>query len=1078
MKSIANRYELGDAIGQGGMGTVYRGRDTLTNQVVAIKALSTSGVAEDYQEALTRFIREGEVLRQLNHPNIVDVLATVDEKGQQYIVMELVTGGVLADLLLHGELSITQTVNIALELSDALSRAHHLNIIHRDIKPANVLLADDGTPRLSDFGIAHITGQRRVTETGNIVGTLSYISPELLRSHPPSPASDIWAFGVMLFEMLTRVRPYDQANPVATIHAIVAAQPPDLEKMRPDTPVALVDLVYRMLQKNPDMRIPSMRLVGAELEAIKQGRPSTIAFVTQRPPTATIMADGPTTSFRTAETVARARKRNHTLPHQSTPFVGREQEVAELVTMLKNDAVTIVTIMGPGGMGKTRLSLQVAESLVDEFEHGVHFVPLASLASPEQIVTAIAEVLRINFSGGQSPREQVLDYLSNKSLLLVFDNFEHVVEGAGLIADIIQRAPLLKVLVTSRSKLNLRGENTYSIAGMAVPKTDLSLRQAVDEPSIQLFLQSARRSQPAFELTEQNLPWVLRICKSVEGMPLAIELAAAWVEMLDVNEISAEIEQSLDFLESEMRDMPDRHRSIRSVFDYSWELMSEDERQSFVQLSIFRGGFHRDAAQQVTGVALRGLQALVNKSLIHRDAHGRYTVHEVLRQYAAEALNRNPDLLERLLDQHMHYYAHFLEGQEDNLKGRQQTEATLAIEQEMQNIRMAWGRAVEQANFEVIGLSLESLNRFYDMLTLFDEGEQVFREATERLAPLAQTEAERLTLGRLMARLGWFARRIRSGEEARRITLESITILNEANATPETAFPLNTLGCIARDDGNHAEAMRFIRDSLVTYRDGRDKWGVGFTLFELGDSSRVLENYSDAERFLKESITVCQAIGDQNGVAWAYIRLGQMAQALGDYDNTRHYFSEALTIAKGMGIAGWVLIETLQRLGWLEWRYMEDFQAALRHFEEAHTIIHNYGTKRQMAVSLSDLGIVHASMGHVRLAREYFNAALQSVTSTNSSYLVLKTLVGMAYPLALSAITLQEDQLIVVEWLAYVRQHRAATVDLVTLAEDYLRTLRSGVPAILFDEAYRKGQHASLEDISASLHAILAEGAD
>lgn len=1073
MKRIANRYELGDAIGQGGMGTVYRGRDSSTGQAVAIKALSTSGVAEDYQEALTRFIREGEVLRQLNHPNIVDVLATVDEQGQQYIVMELVSGGVLADVLLHGQLSVERIVSIALELSDALARAHHLNIIHRDIKPANVLLANDGTPRLSDFGIAHITGQRRVTETGNIVGTLSYISPELLRSYPPSPASDIWAFGVMLFEMLTGIRPFDQANPVATIHTIVAAHPPDLEKLRPDTPVALVDLVYRMLQKNPDMRIPSMRLVGAELEAIKQGRPSTMAFVTQRPPTAPIVPDDPTASFHTADTVARSHKRNHTLPHQSTPFVGREQEVKELVTMLRRDEISIATIMGPGGMGKTRLSLQVAESLADDYEHGVHFVPLAALTSPEQIVTAIAEVLRVNFSGGQSPREQLLEYLSNKVLLLVLDNFEHVVDGAELVAEMVQRAPTLKVLVTSRTKLNLRGENTYSIAGMVLPRTGVALQEAAHEPSLQLFLQSARRSKPGFELTDQNLPWVVRICESVQGMPLAIELAAAWVEMLDVNEISDEIDQSLDFLESELRDMPDRHRSIRSVFDYSWELMSEDERQSFVQLSIFRGGFHRDAAQQVIGVSLRGLQALVNKSLIHRDAHGRYTVHEVLRQYAAEALNRDAALVGRLLDQHMRYYAQFLFDQESNLKGRQQTEATLAIEQEMQNIRAAWQRAVDHASFEVIGLSLESLNRFYDMLTLFDEGEQVFREAAERLAPLAKTETERLILGRLIARLGWFARRIRSGEEARRITLESINILNAVDARLETAFPLNTLGCIARDEGNHAEAIRFIRDSLMIYRDGRDKWGVGFTLFELGDSSRVLDNYADAERFLKESITVCQAIGDQNGVAWAYIRLGQMAQAQGDYDNTRTYFKEALTIAKGMGIAGWVLIETLQRLGWLEWRYMEDYPAALRHFEEAHSIIHNYGTKRQLAVSLSDLGLVYASMGNLQLARDYFTLGLQTANSINANYLILKTLVGMAYPLALSSITSQEDQIVAVEWLAFVCHHRAATPDLITLAEDYLQTLRSGLPAVMFDTAFHKGEQANLEAISASLQAML-----
>ena len=1088
---IANRYTVGKRIGQGGMGTVYMGRDTITDTPVALKELSADIGTDEYQEALTRFAREGEVLRQLDHPNIVKVLATFEDNERQYIVMELVTGGSLADLLNRKQrLSVDVVLAIALELSDALTRAHHLQIIHRDIKPANVLLAENDTPRLTDFGIAHIAGQRRVTESGHIVGTLSYISPELLRAQPPGTHSDIWALGIMLFEMLTGFRPFDQPSPVATIQAIINKRLPDLEALRPDVSVSLVDLIYRMLDKSLDQRIPTMRLIGAELEAVKLGyspfsSPAHVYVAADEdavppPVEAAEDEDVPSTRIRQQEAEAAAaaaavqgnalpltrmdlRSQVHNLPRLSTPFIGREQEISELILLLDDPDTVLVTITGPGGMGKTRLGLRVAEALTHKFANGVYFVPLAGLEAPEHIVTAIAESLRLNFAERQSPREQVLNYLEGKEMLLVLDNFEHLMDGVDLVQDIVSECAGVRLLVTSRIKLNLRGENLYTIAGIDYEAD--TLEQARLLPAVQLFEQSARRSQPGFDVTNHNLPAIVDVCSVVQGMPLAIELAAAWVEMLDVAEISQEISQSLDFLETELRDMPERHRSVRAVFDYSWQLLSEEERTIFTHLSVFRGGFNRHAAQQVSQAGLRQLAGLVNKSLMRRHGDGRYEVHEVLRQYAEEELAKDPVARDVVLDRHMHYYAEFLSHQEKHLKGGRQQEAARAVEREQQNIRLAWQRALTVGDFDAVRNSLESLNRFYDMMTFFEEGEHAFRGAVTALRPQAQTPEQQLVVGQLLARQGWFTRRLKTAEESRQITQQSLDMLHIINERAETAFPLNTLGCLARDERDHQEAMGLVGESLEVYRETGDQWGIGFTLFGLGDSAREMDDFDTAKRYLEESAQVCKAIGDLNGVAWAYVRLGQVAIRQDRYEAARTHFLESLSVARKMGVGSWVLFEGLQRLGWLEWRYLDDYAVAIDHLEEAHTIIRERGHRQQHASIHIDLGLVNASRDDLRSALRHFREAYRLNTGGESTREDVRLVVAVAHPLALSPASSQENQVLAVEWLACAVHHPAITHDIKSLADETLSAMHSVLPAVMYDAALARGQNTELRSL-------------
>lgn len=591
-KLITGRYELGEQISIGGMGTVYQGVDTESGELVAIKALKSELATP---QMIERFIREGVALRELNHPNIVKMLDAVTENNQHYLVMELVASGSLRDVLDEvPKLPIKRVLTIGLEIADALTRAHHLNIIHRDIKPSNVLLEADDTPRLTDFGVAHMHNSE-MTDSGEVLGTVAYLSPELLHNEPANPLSDIWAFGAMLFEMLAGELLFKGDQIGALITAILIQPLPDLEALRPDAPIELVDLIYRMLAKIPAERIPSVRLIGAELEAIYQGRKISTDSQPMR-----LLPDESSTMIGKLSFVTPTpehKQVKHNLPPQTTPFVGRESELAELAKLVTNPDLRLVTILGPGGMGKTRLVSETGKRQLDNFPQGVYFVELAPLNSSDNIVAAIANAVDYQFQqSGRDPKQQIFDFLLDKQIFLILDNFEHLLDGAGLVTEILQAAPHVHILVTSRQRLAQHGETIFHLGGMDFPEWETP-QDALQFAAVKLFVNSAQRAQPGFELTEDNLDYVAQICRLVQGMPLGIVLAAAWVAMLSAEEIAVELAQGIDLLGDEIGEVPARQHSIRIVMDYSWEMMTAAEQAVFIKFSVFRKGFTRSAAQ-------------------------------------------------------------------------------------------------------------------------------------------------------------------------------------------------------------------------------------------------------------------------------------------------------------------------------------------------------------------------------------------------------------------------------------------------------------------------------------------------
>lgn len=974
MSVIGGRYRVEDQLGAGGMGTVFRALDEQTGETVALKVLKRD-VQSTVPDAVERFSREAEALRRLNHPNIVKVLDNFEDGSQHIIVMEYVDGGTLYDLIhQRGRLSVSRTLELALDLADALTRAHRLKIVHRDLKPANVLIAADGTPRLTDFGVAHMGTRERVTQTGTAIGTLDYMSPEGLNSLPVDERADIWSFGVILFEMLTGQRPFVGDHLTGVITAILTHPTPDLETLRPDAPLGLVDLIYRMLTKDREARLPSVRVIGAELEALLRGTdlatPSS-ALRLQR-------SGADTQAFeRFNAPVTPSSKPLHNLPAHTTPFVGRESELAEISRLLAKPDVRLVTILGTGGMGKTRLALQAAEEKLGQYQHGVYFVPLAPLRTLDTILTAVAAALGYTFNAdGRTPEQQLLDFLREKHLLLIMDNFEHVLDAASLVNDILLAAPDVTVIATSRERLNLSAETIYTLSGMDFPAWETP-EDAMQYSAVQLFNQGARRAQPSFEQTPEILPFVARICRLVDGVPLAILLAAAWVETLTPHEIADELAQNYDLLESDQRDLPERHRSIRAVFEYSWNLLTEAERETFARLSIFHGGFEREAARRVTGASLKTLTSLFNKSLVRRDPEtGRFTIHMLLHQYASEVFTQKYAGDGALQHLHAQYYLELLQNLEVSLNIQGSKTAVETIDAELENIRCAWGWAVEHREWSMLDSALEPLTLFYYAHSMYQEGISRFGQLADYLKASGQPEDDfywrlRARQARLLEQIGIYdeAWRLAQGANAyflpRENNLELLRLLNslsyirmmQGSYDEAKAYALKAIGC-----GERCVPSGTPDRSLLNA-----KANLGYVEFLQG-------NYDEAQRIYESLLAITQIAGPNPNRAFGLNNLGEILFAKGEIETATALFQEAYAIFKNFRSRRGMAF-TLNNLAGTH-TYKGEYDRALAAFREAHDLYREIGDRKGIAHSLSALGNAAAFSSNFAEAHSLYEQAL------------------------------------------------------------------------------------------------------
>lgn len=674
--------------------------------------------------------------------------------------------------------------------------------------------------------------------------------------------------------------------------------------------------------------------------------------------------------IRAAEANAR-----HNLPALLTPFIGRTDELAELLGLLDNPECRLITLVGQGGVGKTRLALQAGMQRVEWYLNGVRFIPLNAIESVEHLVAAIAAQLPFDLRHG-NPWEQVSDYLRTKEMLLILDNFEHLRANASLLVEILQRAPDVKILVTSRERLNLQSEWVLEVQGMPT------------EQAVHLFAQSARRVRAHFALDATNMPDVTRICQLVDGLPLAIELAAASVHEFSCAEIAHALEHNLNALTTTMADVPARHRSLHAVFEYSWNRLNDDEQRAFRQLAVFRGGFRESAAEPVAGASFPGLLGLVGKSLLRRDVAGRYAMLETVRVFALEKLSAEPAEEILIRDRHADYFADFLNQRVTAIRiGAQETLAQVAAE--IENIRAGWRWACERHKLQPIARALDALAYFYEARAWFQEGDDLFKLALDTFAAI---ESE--TVGQLYAWRGLFAFRLSDFRRARESLQRALTIFRAHASSSGIAFTLNHLGNIADRQGKPAEAERYYTEGLEYARVAKDVWTSTSLLNNLGYAAHLKGEQHRARMLLEESLGLRQQLGDRLGTARVLINLAMVAGAQNEPHRERQLLEESCALFREVKNRLGEAI-CLNNLGYLAYRLKEYARAEELHLASL-ALRRDLGDHWGVVTSLDNLGAVACAQGELIKARTYFREGLTLAREIGATRKIIAILVGIA----------------------------------------------------------------------------------
>ena len=578
------------------------------------------------------------------------------------------------------------------------------------------------------------------------------------------------------------------------------------------------------------------------------------------------------------------------LPAEPTPFVGRGDELVEIMRQLGE--TRLLTLTGPGGIGKTRLALRTAAEITDEFEHGCFFVALAPLRSVEHLIQTIAEGVKFPLATHEDPQRQLHRYLRRKQLLLVMDNFEHLLDGAGIVSEILQAAPAVKILATSRERLNLQSETILVVGGMDIPG-QVESEDPLNFDAVSLFVQSARKVRPGYDPSLEELGQIAEICQIVQGMPLAIELAAAWLHILNVDEIAGELETG--------RDAPERHRSIHSVFGHSWSMLGQTEQQIFMRLSVFRGGFTREAARQTAGASLQQLAGLVNKSLLSHDPDsGRLEIHELLRQYAQERLGETLQSRLSAQDAHAAYYAEFMGKRWEDLKGDRQMLALAEIEADIENVRAAWQYYLGQRNAPQMLRFIHSFREVYWIRGWNHAGMELFAEAVSVL--LGKEDEESVTLYALaMANQGYFMSWLGLSDQGYELAVDSVAILEQFTHPDALAFAYESLSLNLYCLNRFLEEITGKNQLLKIATEIDDKWLLALALFEASMCALRNENYSEARQFAESSLNLNEEIGNAIRSTLSLIALGHSALALGEYEEASDAYLRCLKISQERG---------------------------------------------------------------------------------------------------------------------------------------------------------------------------------
>lgn len=586
----------------------------------------------------------------------------------------------------------------------------------------------------------------------------------------------------------------------------------------------------------------------------------------------------------------------------SLPLLGRDLELATIAAALADPACRLLTLIGPGGMGKTRLAVSAAALHQPAFPDGVIQVSLTGISAADRLLTAIGAALGVAATG--APLDQIGAALRDRRALLLLDNFDHVLDGAPLLRGIIQRTSALKLLVTSRERLQLQDEWVLDVGGLPAPES-ADAPDAASFSAVQLFAQRAQQVRADFALGEANLPDVVTICQLVEGMPLAIVLAAAWVRVLEPAEIARELADSMALLTTTLRDLPERHRSVEGVFAQAWERLTTPERQALARLSVFEDGFTRAAAAEVAGATPVLLAGLADKSLVRRDQAGRYAIHELLRQFAARKLGEDATDYGATMRRLCAFAARLLDERNADMQGASQRQALAELSAEYDNLWSAWIWGVAARRLADLARGLDGLYRVHELRGWYTDGIHALTALADELAgdaPAGEDVASRdLLLARARARLGALYCWVGQFDAAERQLTAAMPVLRERAEEQDSAFALVSLGIVASERDENQPARELLEEGLAIYRRLDHQPGIAWAIDALGDLAASTGEYGLAQQLLSESSTRFSQLGDQVSAAWSLCSLGRVLGLMGEGASARQLLDESLAMFGALG---------------------------------------------------------------------------------------------------------------------------------------------------------------------------------
>ena len=944
-------YEIVSQIGAGGMGEVYLAKDTRLNRKVALKILHKNIAANE--DRRLRFQREAWAVSSLNHPNILTIFEFAEKAGLHFLASEYVAGKTLRELLNERNLTILEMLDIAAQISSALKAAHDAGVIHRDIKPENIMIRDDGYVKVLDFGLAKLTEnvpiteederQMRVqTQAGAVMGTASYMSPEQSRGLFIDARTDIFSFGVVMFEMITRRQLFTGETINHIIVSVLEKETPPLSNFVRDYPSEIERIINKCLVKNAAGRYQTAGELLADLKRLQKRleyeAEQTYVFESDNQTRATqtlVIEPDKTLAFdddfsdKETESVP-----PNNLSVSLRSIVGREKEIAEIKNLLRQPNVRLLTLTGIGGTGKTTISQAVAREMLDEFADGVFFIELASITNPELVALTIAQTLGIKESSGRPVLEPLKKHLSDKKILLVIDNFEQVADAAEIIAELLSAAKRIKILITSRVLLHLSAETEYEVPPLAVPidAASLSPGELMKFEAVRLFVERGRGAKASFALTNENVESVAKICSRLEGLPLAIELAAARVKILSPPQILSKLENRLQLLTGGAKDLPARQRTMRGAVAWSYDLLSDDERKMFEIFAVFVGGFTFEAAEAVggglqhpqaenspdapaksndelhliqpapespLGDILDGITSLVDKSLIiskeRADGEMRFRMLEVVREFALEMLEAR-GAAEIVRQSHTAYFLALGEEAQKYLKTEDSVKWLNRLEDEHDNLRSAL-RLSLKTDIKIAARLAAAIRLFWFLHSHLEEGRDWIRAVLERIRD-DKSVAERFSLMNVLGTLERFQGDYPAAEKTYR---ELLAEAEEAGELWQVAEANSGLGSVAYQQGDFATARKYIEESLIVSRELNEKYSIAAALNSLGDIARTEGDNATAQALFEESLMISRSLGTKQFVCAILANLGAIHFDEGELTAARKRFTEALETAEELG---------------------------------------------------------------------------------------------------------------------------------------------------------------------------------